>query len=120
MKDNWSEAQLSAAKDWGGGPTPLELAELGFPGVDPDLDTVGVAGLASQTLEALVAKGAKDGDPVHLTGKPILVHSLVLGLKARGLVPLASTTLRESTETLGPDGTVVTKREFRFRQFRAY
>lgn len=120
IKDRWSETQISAAKSWGGGATTLNLVDLGFPAVDPDLNPEGVARLAKMTLDDLVAKGAQPGDPVHVMGELTLVHALVLGLKERGCVPLASTTLREAVITLEADGTVGKKSEFRFRRFRAY
>lgn len=120
VETSWPETQKEAARTWGGGTRPLELEDVGFPLVDPDLDREGVAKLGEAALAALDARGPVPGEPVHVMGELTLTHALVLGLKARGLVPLASTTVREVTTMQGADGGLVKQSQFRFRRFRAY
>lgn len=60
------------------------------------------------------------GDLVVVQGEPGSVFCVVNWCFAQGRVPLYATTTREAQEEQMPDGSVVTRRVFRHRNFRAY
>lgn len=62
----------------------------------------------------------RQGDLVVVQGEPGSVFCVVHWCFAHGRVPLYATTAREVHEEQLPDGSVVTQRVFRHRNFRAY
>ena len=106
----WSEAQIEAAKQYGG------IIDMPFPLVDPKGDEDYIAGLADEYCQKVLELA--DGNPVivHLMGEMTLTFVLVTRLKAKGLVCLASTTERIVTE----EAPGVKTNVFRFARFRKY
>ena len=88
--------------------------------MDPQAPVEAVVALAERTLADLLAAGAQPGEPILVMGEFTLVVALVPRLQARGLIPLATTTLRASEETTQPDGSVTKRQCFRFVAFRPY
>jgi len=115
---SWSEAQVAAARVWGG--SPRLIRDVPFPLVDPESSREEVLRLAEVVRRSLLEAGALPGDPALVMGEFSLVHALVSLLQAEGLVPLTATTRRDATEELRPDGSVVMTHSFCFVRFRPY
>lgn len=114
----WSLDQIEAAESWGQieqHSNKLEIRDIPFPEVDPRMDGQDIQALADELLDRLMEAGGQPGDPVHVMGELTLTYALVVGLKRRGMVPLASTTSRD---TQSVQDTKISR--FRFVRFREY
>ena len=107
---NWSESQLSAAKQYG------KIIDMSFPVIDPSADEEAIDLLANEYADRI--KGmAKDADvTVHIMGEMNFTYKTISLLKTSGIECVASTTLRKVKET--PDGKRIS--EFEFVRFRKY
>lgn len=106
----WSEAQIEAAKQYG------DIVDLPFPQVDPKGDEDYIAGLADEYCHKVLDLADSHPVTVHLMGEMTLTFALVIRMKAKGLVCLASTTERIVTE----EAPGVKTNVFRFARFRKY
>lgn len=108
--DNWSEAQLDAARAYG------EVVDMPFPEIDPGATTEEIHRLAEEYAEEISSKYPDCDLTVHLMGEMTFTFRLVTLLLARGVRCVASTTQRKTSELA--DG----KKEsiFEFKEFREY
>lgn len=106
--ENWSEEQLSAARQYG------EVVDMPFPAIDPHItkeDILKYVCLYMQMIEDI-----REAEMVvHIMGEMTFTHNMVNALKAAGITCLASTTERNMVMM---DGKKVS--EFTFVQFREY
>lgn len=105
----WNADQLNAASVYG------ETVDLPFPDVDPSADESVVSSLAEKYLELVVAKGTPEDVVVHLMGEFCFTYALLLLLRERGYLCVASTSRRN---VVMEDG--VKKVIFEFCAFRKY
>lgn len=112
-KSNWSEKQLSAAKEIYG-----DVIDLHFPQIPPDADEIFIDELAAQhkgKCLSLFQKYPSDNNAVHIMGEMTFSFKLVNELKKSNIVCVASTTDRNTTEE---NGNKISK--FNFVRFRQY
>lgn len=109
----WPDNQLAATEKYGG------VADLAFPSIDPHAETWQIQELAERyeiKLRKLRAKGSFDRFAVHLMGELTFCFALVVRLQKYGIVCVASTTTRITTNLT--DGTKTSRFEFvRFREY---
>jgi hypothetical protein len=107
---NWSESQLSAAKQYG------EIIDMPFPVIDPSADEEAIYLLANEYADRILGMRVDDDVTVHVMGEMIFTYKIVSTLKASGIECVASTTLRKVKDTA--DGKKIS--EFEFVRFRRY
>jgi len=71
-------------------------------------------------IKEWLKESARPGDPVLIQGDFGACCLLVRFAMERGLVPVYSTTTREATEEMQPDGTIKLTHRFQHRIFRKY
>lgn len=107
--ENWSEEQLSAARQYG------DIVDLPFPIIEPTFTKADILFLVKESTDAIMA--IKDGETVvHVMGEMTFTHNLVNALKDAGITCLASTTERNTI--MLPDGRKIS--DFKFIKFREY
>ncbi len=107
--ENWSEEQLTAARQYG------DIIDLSFPIIEPTYTKDDVLLLVKECMDVIMRM--KEGETVvHVMGEMTFTYNLVNALKDAGITCLASTTERNTIMT--PDGKKVS--EFKFVQFRDY
>jgi len=107
----WPESQLEAGLAYG------KIVDIPFPEVSPNATELEIKELAERCSDEIMSRyDAEAGERyAHVMGEPTLVYAIVQLLKGRGIVCVASTTTRESTEENG-----VKSSRFTFGQFRKY
>ncbi len=85
--------------------------------VPPDVETIDVAIVP---VADWLRENSRPGDYVLIQGDFGAVYQMVNIAFDLKLVPVYSTTAREATETLGPDGDIELTHRFRHVQFRSY
>jgi len=111
----WPQEQVAAARALGfDEPFDYPAGELLVP---PEADTGAVVDLARRIAADAIARGAR---AAHVAGEPVLVSALVRELGARGVRCFSATTAREVVSSARPDGSVETRRTFRFVRWREY
>ena len=106
---DWSGEQLAAARRYG------EVVDLPFPSIAPEYTKEDILQLVEEYVASVLKM--KQGDlTVHVMGEMTFTHNLVNALHEKGIVCVASTTVRNAVMTA--DGRKVS--EFRFVQFREY
>lgn len=94
-----------------------QVLELPFPLVTTDADAAAIGRMAEE-LVAHILKSRVCA--VHLAGEQTLTHAVVAQLQGAGIPTYASTTERDATEDLLPDGSVTKTSRFRFVGFRLF
>lgn len=104
----WSEPQkVEAEQEYG------RIIDLAFPQVDPNASEKEINRLANHYLEQVLILSPA---AVHLMGELTFVFRLCQLLLAKGIVCIASTTLRTTVDN--GDGTKISRFEFvRFRRY---
>jgi hypothetical protein len=103
---NWSKKQLQQASIYG------ELIDMAFPVIDPAWDTKEVHQLANEYAAKIILLKPK---AVHIMGEMTFTVALVSILQKSNLLCLASTTIREVSESNNVKTSL-----FEFIQFRPY
>ena len=92
---NWSKSQLAEAAKYG------QVFDLPFPAIKPEAETGEILQLA-QSFEAQVSQllTGKNAEPnaVHLMGELTFCFALVVLLQRAGIICIASTTSRKTTD----------------------
>ncbi len=88
-----------------------------FSNVPSDLESLEVH---AQPLKDWLKKNTQVGDFALLQGDFGLAFILVNYCRAVGVIPVYSTTERQSVEVVQEDGSVITQRVFKHRLFRKY
>jgi len=105
--DSWSEKQKKAALESYG-----EVSDMAFPAVDPLCSGDEIESLAHDYLARILALQPQ---AVHIMGEMTFVFRLVVLLKSKGILCLASTTARIVQESVQKKTSI-----FEFVQFRTY
>jgi len=106
---DWSGEQLAAVRRYG------EVVDLPFPVIAPECSKEDILQLVEEYVASVLKM--KQGDlTVHVMGEMTFTYNLVKALQEKGILCVASTTVRNAVMT--PDGRKVS--EFRFVQFREY
>ena len=111
----WSPAQTEAALAMGC--DEVVDIEGGFPNVPPTAELAELRALATRVVEQAIAFGAS---VAMVSGEQTLVPLIVLGLQAAGIVCVTATTERVCQDEVLSDGSVETRRMFRFVQWRRF
>ena len=105
--ERWDAAQQDLAnRDY------ASVEDMPFPAIDPAADAGEVAALARRTADEVAALAPA---AVHLMGETTFCFALGALLQARGIVCIASTTVRDVVETA--EGKISRFRFVRFRQY---
>jgi len=105
----WSEEQMEAANKYG------KVQDLPFPDIKPSYDSKEVEEMAEQYLDKILKLGNPADITVHIMGEMVFTYKLVAKLKENGILCVASTTERITSEKDGVKTSV-----FKFRKFREY
>lgn len=111
VSDNWSEAQLSAARAYG------EIVDMSFPAVSPYAESEEIDALVREYLDRI---SAFDVAVVMLQGEFVFTYRLVNALKSKGVKVLSACSERKVTERLDNEGRTQRISVFEFVQFREY
>ena len=107
---NWSEEQLSAARQYG------EITDLQFPVVDENASEAEIMRLADDYLNMILSKGNANEITVHIMGEQTLCYALISRLQKKGIRCVASCTKRDTH--VNEAGERIST--FRFTRFREY
>jgi len=107
----WSEQQLAAAKQYG------EIVDMEFPFISPSIPDEGLERLVEEYHSRVLAYGKP---VVMLQGEFVFTYRLVKRLKEDGIMVVASSTERVTSEQIEPDGTTTKVSQFEFVDFRSY
>ena len=110
--DLWGEKQKSAALSYAD-----EIADIPFPGVDPEYGPDEIAELGEQYLSRILSLPAA---AVMCQGEFSLSYYVVNELKKRGVVCVAACSRRNVQERILEDGRTQKEAAFEFVRFREY
>lgn len=111
--ENWTEAQLAAARAYG-----IEvIRDYTFPSVPADVDEQEIEQIAQKVCEEIM-----DMHPmvVMCQGEFTLTYALIKKLLAHGVKVVAACSERDTVEVCLPDGSVKKESNYKFVRFREY
>ena len=107
---SWSEAQLTAAKEYG------EIQDMPFPAIDADADEKAIMNLVVEYFDKIITLSKGNKVTVHLMGEMTFCFTLVAKLKVFGITCVAACSERNVVDF----GNGKKEVEFNFVRFRKY
>ena len=110
-KEFWSNAQLSAAAQWG------PIVDFPFPYVKANLTENEIQLLADETVKTLLAMNP---DAVMCQGEFTLTYAIVNRLLKQHITVVSACSERHTSEEFTNDGKSIKHAEYEFVRFRKY